>query len=135
LTGAIVPPPTPGHDEDVGWFLDYFSSGELKRYLDKGASQPVRDVFKVAAMSISITIISAIYVLSRVSSLRSDPGAMISLIVVAGGLAFAIFVFHLMRLGPARRLAAGEVPADVVRAHLGQVVEAIREGTPERAAG
>ena len=40
-----------------------------------------------------------------------------------------------MRLGPARRLAAGEVPADVVRAHLGQVVEAIREGTPERAAG
>jgi GPH family glycoside/pentoside/hexuronide:cation symporter len=135
LTGAIVPPPTPGHDEDVGWFLDYFSSGELKRYLAKGASQPVRDVLKVAAMSISITIISSIYVLSRVSSLRADPGAMTSLIVVAGGLAFAIFVFHLMRLGPARRLAAGEVPADVVRAHLGQVVEAIREGTPERAAG
>jgi antitoxin (DNA-binding transcriptional repressor) of toxin-antitoxin stability system len=35
-----------------------------------------------------------------------------------------------MRLGPARRLAAGEVPADAVRAHLGQVVEAIREGAP-----
>jgi GPH family glycoside/pentoside/hexuronide:cation symporter len=135
LTGAIVPPPTPGHDEDVGWFLDYFSSGELKRYLAKGASQPVRDVLTVAAMSIAITIVSVIYVLTRISSLRADPGAMISLIVVAGGLAFAIFVFHLMRLGPARRLAAGEVPADVVRAHLGQVVEAIREGTPERAAG
>src|ERR1700722_1471984 len=135
LTGAIVPPPTPGHDEDVGWFLDYFSSGELKRYLAKGASRPVRDVLTVAAISISITIISAIYVLTRLSSLRTDPGAMISLIVVAGGLAFAGFVFHLMRLGPARRLAAGEVPADVVRAHLGQVVEAIREGTPERAAG
>jgi GPH family glycoside/pentoside/hexuronide:cation symporter len=135
LTGAIVPPPTPRHDEDVGWFLDYFSSGELKRYLAKGASQPVRDVLTVAAMSIAITIVSVIYVLTRISSLRADPGAMISLIVVAGGLAFAIFVFHLMRLGPARRLAAGEVPADVVRAHLGQVVEAIREGTPERAAG
>jgi glycoside/pentoside/hexuronide:cation symporter, GPH family len=135
LTGAIVPPPTPGHDEDVGWFLDYFSSGELKRYLAKGASQPVRDVLTVAAMSIAVTIISVIYVLGRLSTLRADPGAMISLIVVAGGLAFAIFVFHLMRLGPARRLAAGEVPADVVRAHLGQVVEAIRQGTPERAAG
>jgi GPH family glycoside/pentoside/hexuronide:cation symporter len=135
MTGAIVPPPTPGHNEDVGWFLDYFSSGELKRYLDKGASQPVRDVLTVAAMSIAVTIISVIYVLGRLSTLSTDPGAMISLIVVAGGLAFAGFVFHLMRLGPARRLAAGEVPADVVRAHLGQVVEAIREGTPERAVG
>ncbi len=134
MTGAVVPPPTPGHDEDVGWFLDYFSSGELKRYLAKGASRPVRDVLTVAAISISVSIISVIYVLRRVSSLRADPGAMISLIVVAGGLAFAIFVFHLMRLGPARRLAAGEVSTDAVRAHLGQVVEALREGTPERAA-
>src|SRR5271167_4632368 len=41
MTAAVVPPPKPGHDEDVGWFLDYFSSGELKRYLAKGASQPV----------------------------------------------------------------------------------------------
>jgi hypothetical protein len=35
-----------------------------------------------------------------------------------------------MRLGPARRLAAGEVPADAVRAHLGEVVAALQEGTP-----
>lgn len=130
LTGAIVAPPTPGHDEDVGWFLDYFSSGELKRYLVRGASQPVRDVLTVAAMSIGVTMLSVFYVLNRVSSLRADPGAMTSLIVVAGGLAFAIFVFHMMRLGPARRLAAGEVPADVVRAHLGQVVDALQTGTP-----
>ncbi len=130
LTGVIVPPPKPGPDEDVGWFLDYFSSGELKRYLAKGASQPLRDVLTVAAISIGVSVFSVIYVLDRVSSLRTDPGAMISLIVVTAGLAFAIFVFHLMRLGPARRLAAGEVPADVVRAHLGEVAEALREGTP-----
>ncbi len=135
LTGAIVPPPKPGRDEDVGWFLDYFSSGELKRYLAKGAAQPVRDVLTVASVSISVTILSVIYVLHRMSSLGTDPGAMTSLIVVAGGLAFAIFVFHLLRLGPARRLAAGEVPADIVRAHLGQVVEAVGDGTPERAVG
>jgi GPH family glycoside/pentoside/hexuronide:cation symporter len=135
MTGALVPPPKPGHDEDVGWFLDYFSSGELKRYLANGASQPVRDVLTVAAMSIGVTVLSVIYVLHRISSLRSDPGAMISLIVVAGGLAFAIFIFHMMRLGPARRLAAGDVPADVVRAHLGQAIEAVREGTPTRAVG
>ena len=84
----------------------------------------------MAALSICVSIASVIYVLNRVHSLSTDPGAMTSVIVVAAGLALAIFVFHLMRLGPARRLAAGEIPADVVRAHLGQVVEAIREGTP-----
>jgi hypothetical protein len=36
----------------------------------------------------------------------------------------------MMRLGPARRLAAGEVPIGVVRAHLGQVVDALQTGTP-----
>ena len=55
--------------------------------------------------------------------------------MVAAGLALAIFAFHVMRLAPARRLAAGEIPADVVRAHLGEIVEAAREGTPKRAAG
>jgi glycoside/pentoside/hexuronide:cation symporter, GPH family len=130
LTNMMVPPPKPGYDEDTGWFLDYFSSGELKRYLIKGASQPVRDVLTMATISICVSIASVIYVLHRVHSLSTDPGALTSVIVVTGGLAFAIFVFHLMRLGPARRLAAGEIPADTVRAHLGQVVEAVREGTP-----
>jgi MFS family permease len=130
MTGASVPPLKPGHDEDVAWFLDYFSSGELKRYLARGASQPVRDVLTVAALSIGVSILSVVYVLHRLSSLRTDPGTMISLIVVAAGLALAIFVFHLMRFGPARRLAAGEVPADMVRAHLGQAVETLREGKP-----
>jgi MFS family permease len=135
MTGAIVPPPKPGHDEDVGWFLDYFSSGELKRYLANGASQPVRDVITMAAVSIGVSVLSIIYVLHRVHSLSTDPGALTSVIVVAAGLALAIFAFHVMRLAPARRLAAGEIPADVVRAHLGEVVEATREGTPKRAAG
>src|SRR5208283_3897162 len=130
MTGALVPPPTPGHDEDVGWFLDYFSSGELKRYLARGSSQPVRDVLMMAAISIGVSIASVIYVLRHVHSLSTDPGGLTSVIVVAAGLALAIFAFHLMRLGPARRLAAGEVPAEVVRAHLGEVIEAAREGTP-----
>jgi hypothetical protein len=39
------------------------------------------------------------------------------------------------KTGPLRRLAAGEVPADAVRAHLGQVVEALQEGTPTPVAG
>ncbi|HYK66217.1 MAG TPA: MFS transporter [Patescibacteria group bacterium] len=130
LTTMMVPPPKPGPDEDTGWFLDYFSSGELRRYLARGGSQPVRDVLTMAAISICVSIASVIYVLGRVHSLSTDPGAMTSVIVVAAGLALAIFAFHLMRLGPARRLAAGEIPADVVRAHLGEVAHSLGEGAP-----
>lgn len=130
LTGTLVPPPRPGADDDTSWFLDNFSKGELKRYLADGGSRPVRDVLTMAAISIGVSIASVIYVLHRVHSLSTDPGAMTSVIVVAAGLALAVFAFHLMRLGPARRLAAGEIPAEVVKAHLGEIAESFGERPP-----
>ena len=84
----------------------------------------------MAALSLGVSLLSIAYVLHRVSSLRTDPGAMISIVVVTAGIAFAIFVFHLMRLSPARQLAAGVIPADAVRAHLGEAIESLKEGTP-----
>jgi len=42
------------------------------------------------------------------------------LAVVVAGFAFAVCLFHLLRLGPARQLASGIVPVEVVRSHLGQ---------------
>ena len=132
MTGLMVPPPKRGRvEDDAGWFLDYFSAGELRRYLLKGSALPVRDVLTAAAVSLGVSLLSIAYVLHRVSSLRTDPGAMISLVVVTAGIAFAVFVFHLMRLSPARKLAAGAVSADAVRAHLGEVVESLeKEVTP-----
>jgi hypothetical protein len=84
----------------------------------------------MAAISIGVSIVSVIYVAHRVGSLSTNPGAMTSVIVVAAGLALAIFAFHLMRLGPARRLAAGEIPPDVVRAHLGEAAHSLGENAP-----
>jgi glycoside/pentoside/hexuronide:cation symporter, GPH family len=131
MTGLMVPPPKRGRvEDDAGWFLDYFSAGELRRYLLKGSAQPVRDVLKAASLSLGVSLISIAYVLHRLSSLRNDPGAMISLVVVTAGIAFAIFIFHLMRLSPARKLASGAVPADTVRAHLGEVIESVKERVP-----
>jgi GPH family glycoside/pentoside/hexuronide:cation symporter len=131
MTGLMVPPPKRGRvEDDAGWFLDYFSAGELRRYLLKGSAQPVRDVIKAASLSLGVSLLSIAYVLHRLSSLRNDPGAMISLVVVTAGIAFAIFVFHLMRLSPARKLASGAVPADTVRAHLGEVIESEKERVP-----
>ena len=134
MTGALVPPPKPGHDEDVGWFLDDFSSGESKRHLAKGASRPVRDVITMAAISIGVSALSIIYALHRAHSLSTDPGALTSAIVEARRRARDL---RLPRDAPwtcaPPRLRRN--PADVVRAHLGEAAEAAREGTPKRAAG
>ncbi len=105
-------------DEDTGWFLDYFSARELRRYLERGASAPVADVIRSVSIAASVCAGSAIIVATRATSLRRDPGALVSLLVVTAGFAFAVMLFHPMRLGPARRLAAGAVTADAIRAHL-----------------
>src|SRR5579863_10063409 len=72
MTGLMVPPPKTGRvEDDAGWFLDYFSAGELRRYLSKGSTQPVRDVVRMAALSLGVALLSIAYVLHRVSSLRT----------------------------------------------------------------
>ena len=120
LTGQMVAPPRQREvDEDTGWFLDYFSTKELLHYVDRGPHMPVRDVATRAALSISIGVVAGLWTIQRLHTIRhDDPGTIISMVVVAGGFAFAVFLFHLMRLGPARRLASGAVSPDVVRAHL-----------------
>ncbi|HEY6419980.1 MAG TPA: MFS transporter [Candidatus Binataceae bacterium] len=121
LNGGLVAPPHARQvDESVGWFLDNFSEGELRRYLGKGALSPVRDVWIAAGASIGVMVVAAYMALIRMRSLATDPGAVASLCVVAAGFALAVFLFHLMRLKPARELAAGKVSTAVVRAHLAE---------------
>jgi GPH family glycoside/pentoside/hexuronide:cation symporter len=119
LTGALLPPPgARAVDEATGWFLDHFSTRELERFLHRGRRTILRDVALAAAGSLLLCGSTAWLVARRVTSLETDPGALPVLAVVAAGFAFAGVVFHLLRLRPARRLAAGSVPADVVRTHL-----------------
>ena len=121
LTGETVQPPNGrGVDEATGWFLDYFSPGELRRYLKRGASAPLRDVRLAAAASIGIALIAAVIAFEKMRALASDPGAIASLCVVTSGFALAVFIFHLLRLGAARRLASGAFTPEQVRAHLGE---------------
>jgi GPH family glycoside/pentoside/hexuronide:cation symporter len=119
LTGEALPPPASRSvDEATGWFLDNFSQRELRRFLQIGQRSIVRDVRSAAGMSIAICASALLMVAVRVTSFEIDPGPVPVLAIVASGFAFALFVFHLLRLGPARRLATGAVPAEVVRAHL-----------------
>ncbi len=120
LTGRDVPPPNArGVDEDIGWFLDNFSQGELERYVKQGAAAPMRDVRIAAAASITVCVGAAILALNRLGN-TAGPGAVASLSVVVSGFALAVFVFHLMRFGPARQLASGAISAQIVRTHLNE---------------
>ncbi len=118
LTGAAVPSSDGGAvDADTGWFLDHFSPRELGRFLER-REHVRRDVRRAAIGSIAICAAALCAVLGRSSSLEVDPGPVAVLGIVTSGFALAAFVFHLLRLGPARRLAGGEVSEEVVRAHL-----------------
>ncbi len=120
LTGREVPPPNARDvDEDTGWFLDNFSQGELRRYIKQGSAAPVRDVKRAAAASITVSLCAALLAIRRMGG-GGDPGAVASLGVVVSGFALAIFMFHLMRLGAARRLASGAIETRIVSDHLGE---------------
>jgi len=115
---TVAPPGARAVDEDTGWFLDHFSPGELDRYLERGPATVVRDVWVAAALSFATCAASAWLVADRVTTLEVEPGPTAVLAVVTAGFAFAACLFHLLRLPPARRLAAGAVDQELVRAHL-----------------
>jgi GPH family glycoside/pentoside/hexuronide:cation symporter len=119
LTGGEIPPPgARGADEATGWFLDNFSQRELRRFLDHGSQTPPSDVRRAATFWIAVCVIAGWFALRRMGAINADPGAATSLAVVASGFALTLFLFHLVRIGPARRLASGAISNAVVRAHL-----------------
>jgi glycoside/pentoside/hexuronide:cation symporter, GPH family len=119
LTGTDLPPPNVrGVDEASGWFLDNFSVGELERFLARDRQVPIRDVWRAAVISLAVCLITGYMALRRIVASGTDPGAIASLSVIASGFALAVFLFHLLRIRPARALAAGSVPDKVVHDHL-----------------
>jgi GPH family glycoside/pentoside/hexuronide:cation symporter len=119
LTDEPLPPPrSRAVDEETGWFLDHFSARELRRHLENGPRTIVHDAWRAAFAAIVACGGALLLVAARMTDLDADPGPVPTLGVVTAGFAFAVFVFHLMRVPPARRLAGGAVPSDVVRAHL-----------------
>jgi hypothetical protein len=118
LSSRELPPAGAGGTDDASsWFLDNFSQGELERFVARGSQSPIWDVRRAAALSLAVCLIAGSVALRRIGA-AGDPGAVASLGVVASGFALALLLFHLMRIGPARRLAAGAIPNAVVRAHL-----------------
>jgi GPH family glycoside/pentoside/hexuronide:cation symporter len=125
ITGHARPPAdarTIG--EETGWFLDNFSPRALRQILERGPGSVVRDVLTpvaVAALSSAAAIGAAAALLfdslsrSQEDQLRQG---MAACMVVVAGLAITALLYHLMRIRPARRMAADPVDAETIRAHL-----------------
>jgi hypothetical protein len=75
------------------------------------------DVRRAAAVALAVCLVTGYEAWSRIEW-NADPGALASLAVVVSGFALALFLFHLLRFEPARRLAAGVIPSAVILAHL-----------------
>jgi len=134
LTREPVPPPRArAVDEATGWFLDYFSRRELSQFLGFGPQTVTRHVLLAAGSSLAVCLASVLLVVMRVTDIELDPGPVPVLALVAAGFALSIFLFHVLRIGPARRLAAGAVPAAVIQAHLDAAVTLGEEHARSRA--
>jgi GPH family glycoside/pentoside/hexuronide:cation symporter len=119
LTGELVPPQASRNvPEDTAWFLDYFSTGELRRAMVSGSHTLVRDVLFGAAVSIACCLAGVVFVVRNASDLKTEPGPLAVLAVVFSGLSLSAAAFHLLRLGAARRFRASAVPRRLVELHL-----------------
>ncbi|MCX8071072.1 MAG: MFS transporter [Candidatus Binatia bacterium] len=119
LTGRTLPPPSQRVvDEQMGWFLDYFSRRELLSYLEGSATAPIRSAWRSALGALVCGVTALVFAFSQVRSLDVDPGAIPVLAVVGSGFCVALAAFHASRLPAARELARKQIPASVIEAHL-----------------
>jgi GPH family glycoside/pentoside/hexuronide:cation symporter len=119
LTDKLLPPPTDrGVDEDTGWFLDHFSSGELRRYLATGAQTVIVSSLSWVILFATISTAGIWNTVRVVSDLTSEPGIGAVFSVVIAGVSFAAFCFGVMRVRAAFRLRAAPIEPAQVEGHL-----------------
>lgn len=119
LTGrTLAPPASRDVDEQTGWFLDYFSRGELQRVQRRGADGALGDVVRMAALALATAIGLAIWVVADLQATGGNPGPTAVFAIVIAGFALTVFVFQLSRLAPARRLRTAGISDATLAAHL-----------------
>ena len=127
LTGRVVPPPAArAVDAETSWFLDFFAPGELRHALARGPAGVRTRVLAKAAVCLALFALALELCLTNVSDLGQQPGLTAVLAVVGAGFALTGVAFHLMRLGPAARLAREPIAPELIRAHLDHVRPAAR---------
>jgi GPH family glycoside/pentoside/hexuronide:cation symporter len=116
--GSIAPHGEGRVSESDGWFLDHFSPGELRRAISSGAGRIMTSVVVAAGISLVVCVGFGMMAMSGMTNPDVKPPLRTVLAIVVAGLAFTAFVFHCLRLRPARRIAADPIADDVIQAHL-----------------
>lgn len=118
ITGRVLPCPSEDPAlEERGWFLDYFSRGELRRSLRPGSRAPVTNVLAAAATALVACGALVWWVTSQLVDLGHEPGILVTLAIVLAGCCLTAFLFQILKLGPARRFDS-TVSSLQVQAHL-----------------
>ena len=119
ITGEPLPPVAARVvGEEEGWLLDHFSASELRRVLAQGTDGLRASVWRAVGSSLALCLGTVAWVLTQIGDPAQPPGVLVTLSVVLAGLALSGTCFHLLRLGPARRLHARGLPVEIVRAQL-----------------
>jgi GPH family glycoside/pentoside/hexuronide:cation symporter len=131
----LAPPGDRTVHEDTGWFLDYFSTGELRRVLRRGRIGALGDVLRVAALALGIAVGLAVWVAREIASSGGTPGPLAVVAIVAAGFALTVFVFHLSRIGPALRLRREAVTDETIHSHLAHIDWTVGDEVPPDVVG
>jgi GPH family glycoside/pentoside/hexuronide:cation symporter len=119
LTGnSIVPRGEARTSDDDGWFLDHFTPGELRRAIGGGAARIVTSAMVAAGISLLVCLGAGVVALAGMTNPEARPPLSTVLAIVVAGVAFAVFIFHCLRVGPARKMAEAPFPDDIIQAHL-----------------
>ncbi len=119
LTGRNLPPPRDrGIDEDTGWFLDHFSTGELRRVLRGGPSTVLVTASLWAVGSLVVSAAAAAFTYREANDLTVEPGVLAVLAVLVGGFAFTAFCFHLFRVRAAWKLQGAGIARELIQNHV-----------------
>jgi len=133
INGHRIPPYSERHeDEDEGWFLDHFTSGELNMALSSNIAALRRRIMLLQLMSV-VVLAGSVMALTGEVQLDTAPGIMAVLYVVVAGLSFAAFVFHSIRLRATRRLPQVDPRAIVDHVRINRLLKGDGDSVPEAA--
>jgi GPH family glycoside/pentoside/hexuronide:cation symporter len=114
-------------DEETGWFLDTFSRHELRQLVTDGPGGLLRRILIqvtggaivcLGAIGATVWLIQGSLSISQTDQLRQG---LATCMVIVAGLALTFTLFHLMRVGPARKMTSMPVDGAIIRNHIDQL--------------
>ena len=135
ISGHRIPPFSERHeDEDEGWYLDHFTSGELTLTMRSGVDTLRRRILLLQAVSVAL-LAGTCYAVAAEVQLDAEPGIMAVLYVVLAGLSFTALLFHTIRWRAAGRL--DRVEHETIRDHIriNELLKGDGQAVPQPVAG